>query len=206
MEQSPQNPGAPAQASTVQASAAQASAVQGSYLPENTAQSNAVQESTVQNNAAENTAVDATAAPAATALQSPAQDLALADTASVAPAEAVAPAPAEPKRMGLYSLICLPTGGFTAYFIANIPYLWMYYAYWESSSVATTTLIISFVVLLCVCFTYCALAALIVEKIATRKLPWKRSLAISARATALLVIVLTIVFFCYTSYLLRGGY
>lgn len=201
MEQSPQNPGAPAQDSTMQAST-----VQGSPLPENTAQSNAVQENTVQNNAAESTTVDATAAPAATALQSPAQDLALADTASVAPAEAVAPAPAEPKRMGLYSLICLPTGGFTAYFIANIPYLWMYYAYWESSSVATTTLIISFVVLLCVCFTYCALAALIVEKIATRKLPWGRSLAISARATALLVIVLTIAFFCIEASLFRGRF
>ena len=184
----------------------QASTVQGSPLPENTAQSNAVQENTVQNNAAESTTVDATAAPAATALQSPAQDLALADTASVAPAEAVAPAPAEPKRMGLYSLICLPTGGFTAYFIANIPYLWMYYAYWESSSVATTTLIISFVVLLCVCFTYCALAALIVEKIATRKLPWGRSLAISARATALLVIVLTIAFFCIEASLFRSRF
>lgn len=191
MEQSPQNPGAPAQDSTTQASA-----VQGSPLPENTAQSNA----------AESTTVEATAAPAATTLQSPAQDPAVDGAASAAPAEAVAPAPAEPKRMGLYSLICLPTGGFTAFFIANSPYLWMYYAYWESSSVATATLIISFVVLLCVCFTYCALAALIVEKIATRKLPWGRSLAISARATALLVIVLTIVFFCYTSYLLRGGY
>lgn len=196
MEQSPQNPGAPAQDS----------AVQGSPLPENTAQSNAVQENTVQNNAAESTTVEATAVPTATALQSPAQDPAVDGAASAAPAEAVAPAPAEPKRMGLYSLICLPTGGFTAFFIANSPYLWMYYAYWESSSVATATLIISFVVLLCVCFTYCALAALIVEKFATRKLPWGRSLAISARATALLVIVLTIVFFCYTSYLLRGGY
>ena len=196
MEQSPQNPGAPAQGS----------AVQGSPLPENTAQSDAVQENTVQNNAAESTTVEATAVPTATALQSPAQDPAVDGAASAAPAEAVAPAPAEPKRMGLYSLICLPTGGFTAFFIANSPYLWMYYAYWESSSVATATLIISFVVLLCVCFTYCALAALIVEKIATRKLPWGRSLAISARATALLVIVLTIVFFCYTSYLLRGGY
>ena len=196
MEQSPQNPGGPAQGS----------AVQGSPLPENTAQSNAVQENTVQNNAAESTTVEATAVPTATALQSPAQDPAVDGAASAAPAEAVAPAPAEPKRMGLYSLICLPTGGFTAFFIANSPYLWMYYAYWESSSVATATLIISFVVLLCVCFTYCALAALIVEKIATRKLPWGRSLAISARATARLVIVLTIVFFCYTSYLLRGGY
>lgn len=191
MEQSPQNPGVPAQAS---------------HLPDNTVQSNAAQENTVQNNAAESTTVEATAVPTATALQSPAQDPAVDGAASAAPAEAVAPAPAEPKRMGLYSLICLPTGGFTAFFIANSPYLWMYYAYWESSSVATATLIISFVVLLCVCFTYCALAALIVEKIATRKLPWGRSLAISARATALLVIVLTIVFFCYTSYLLRGGY
>ena len=196
MEQPPQNPGVPAQGS----------AVQGSPLPENTAQSNAVQENTVQNNAAESTAVEASAVPTATTLQSPEHDPAAAGAASAAPAEAVASAPAEPKRMGLYSLICLPTGGFTAFFIANTPYLWMYYAYWESSSVATATLIISFVVLLCVCFTYCALAALIVEKIATRKLPWGRSLAISARATALLVIVLTVVFFCYTSYLLRGGY
>lgn len=191
MEQQPQNPGVSAQAS---------------HLPDNTVQSNAAQENTVQNNAAESITVEATAAPAATVLQSPAQDPAVDGAVSAAPAEAVAPAPAEPKRMGLYSLICLPTGGFTAFFIANSPYLWMYYAYWESSSVATATLIISFVVLLCVCFTYCALAALIVEKIATRKLPWGRSLAISARATALLVIVLTIVFFCYTSYLLRGGY
>ncbi|WP_314659177.1 histidyl-tRNA synthetase [uncultured Rothia sp.] len=201
MEQHPQNPGAPAQDSTVQ----------GSPMPENTAQSNAMQSNasqgyTVQNNAAESTAVEATAVPAATTTQSPEHDPALADTASVAPAEAVAPAPAEPKRMGLYSLICLPTGGFTAYFITNAPYLWMYYAYWESSSVATTTLIISFVVLLCVCFTYCALAALIVEKIATRKLPWGRSLAISARATALLVIVLTIAFFCIEASLFRTRY
>lgn len=191
MEQQPQNPGAPAQAS---------------HLPDNTVQSNAAQENTVQNNAAESTAVESTAVPAATALQSPAQDPAVDGAASAAPAEAVDPAPAEPKRMGLYSLICLPTGGFTAYFIANTPYLWMYYAYWESSSVATATLIISFVVLLCVCFTYCALAALIVEKIATRKLPWGRSLAISARATALLVIVLTIAFFCIEASLFRSRF
>ena len=201
MEQHPQNPGAPAQDSTMQASA-----VQGSHMPENTVQSNAAQENTVQNNAAESTAVETTAEPAATTNQSPEQDPAVAGAASAAPAEAVAPAPAEPKRMGLYSLICLPMGGFMAFFIANIPYLWMYYAYWESSSVATTTLIISFVVLLCVCFTYCALAALIVEKIATRKLPWGRSLAISARATALLVIVLTIAFFCIEASLFRSRF
>lgn len=203
MEQTPQNPGVPAQDSTMQASA-----VQGSPLPGNTVPSNAAQGHTAQSTTAESAAVDATAVPTVTALQSPEHEPAVAGAASTVPSEAVATqnAPAEPKRMGLYSLICLPTGGFTAYFIANIPYIWMYYAYWESSSVATATLIISFVVLLCVCFTYCALAALIVEKIATRKLPWKRSLAISARATALLVIVLTIVFFCYTSYLLRGGY
>lgn len=198
MEQQPQNPGAPAQDSTVQ----------GSHLPGNTVPSNAAQGHTAQSTTAESAAVDATAVPTVTALQSPEHEPAVAGAASTVPSEAVATqnAPAEPKRMGLYSLICLPTGGFTAFFIANTPYLWMYYAYWESSSIATTTLIISFVVLLCVCFTYCALAALIVEKIATRKLPWSRSLAISARATALLVIVLTIVFFCYTSYLLRGGY
>lgn len=201
MEQSPQNPGAPAQDSTMQASA-----VQGSHLPENTAQSNAVQENTVQNNAAESTTVEAIAVPTATALQSPEHDPAVDGAVSAAPAEAVAPAPAEPKRMGLYSLICLPTGGFTAFFIANTPYLWMYYAYWESSSIATATLIISFVVLLCVCFTYCALAALIVEKIATRKLPWGRSLAISARATALLVIILTIAFFCIEASLFRSRF
>ena len=201
MEQHPQNPGAPAQDSTMQASA-----VQGSHMPENTVQSNAAQENTVQNNAAESTAVETTAEPAATTNQSPEQDPAVAGAASAAPAEAVAPDPAEPKRMGLYSLICLPMGGFMAFFIANIPYLWMYYAYWESSSVATTTLIISFVVLLCVCFTYCALAALIVEKIATRKLPWGRSLAISARATALLVIVLTIAFFCIEASLFRSRF
>lgn len=206
MEQSPQNPGAPAQDSAMQASA-----VQGSPLPGNTAQGNAMQSNasqgyTAQGSIAESTAVEATAVPAATTLQSPEYDPALADTASAAAAEAVAPAPAEPKRMGLYSLICLPMGGFMAYFIANIPYLWMYYAYWESSSVATTTLIISFVVLLCVCFTYCALAALIVEKIATRKLPWSRSLAISARATALLVIVLTIAFFCIEASLFRSRF
>ena len=198
MEQTPQNPGAPVQDSTVQ----------GSPLPGNTVPSNAAQGHTAQSTTAESAAVDATAVPTVTALQSPEHEPAVAGAASTVPSEAVATqnAPAEPKRMGLYSLICLPTGGFTAFFIANTPYLWMYYAYWESSSIATATLIISFVVLLCVCFTYCALAALIVEKIATRKLPWKRSLAISARATALLVIVLTIVFFCYTSYLLRGGY
>ena len=198
MEQTPQNPGVPALDS----------AVQGSPLLGNTVPSNAAQGHTAQSTTVESAAVEATAAPAATALQSPEHNPAAAGAASVAPSEAVSTqnAPAEPKRMGLYSLICLPIGGFMAYFIAGSPYLWMYYAYWESSSIATATLIISFVVLLCVCFTYCALAALIVEKIATRKLPWKRSLAISARATALLVIVLTIVFFCYTSYLLRGGY
>lgn len=196
MEQSPQNPGAPAQDSAVQGNTAQGNAMQ----------SSASQGYTAQGSIAESIAVEATAAPAATALQSPAQDPAVDGAASAAPAEAVAPAPAEPKRMGLYSLICLPTGGFTAYFIANIPYLWMYYAYWESSSVATTTLIISFVVLLCVCFTYCALAALIVEKIATRKLSWGRSLAISARATALLVIILTIAFFCIEASLFRSRF
>ena len=145
MEQTPQNPGVPALDS----------AVQGSPLPGNTVPSNAAQGHTAQSTTAESAAVDATAVPTVTALQSPEHEPAVAGAASTVPSEAVATqnAPAEPKRMGLYSLICLPTGGFTAYFIANIPYIWMYYAYWESSSVATATLIISFVVLLCVCFT-----------------------------------------------------
>ena len=192
MEQTPQNPGVPALDS----------AVQGSPLPGNTVPSNAAQGHTAQSTTAESAAVDATAVPTVTALQSPEHEPAVAGAASTVPSEAVATqnAPAEPKRMGLYSLICLPTGGFTAFFIANTPYLWMYYAYWESSSIATATLIISFVVLLCVCFTYCALAALIVEKIAARKLPWSRSFAIR-----LLVIVLTIAFFCIEAYLFRGG-
>ena len=92
MEQPPQNPGVPAQGS----------AVQGSPLPENTAQSNA----------AESTAVEATAAPATTTLQSPGREPAVAGAASAVPSETVATqnAPAEPKRMGLYSLICLPIG------------------------------------------------------------------------------------------------
>ena len=68
MEQSPQNPGAPAQASTMQ----------GSPLPENTAQSNASQGYTAQGSIAESIAVEATAAPATTALQSPEHDPALA--------------------------------------------------------------------------------------------------------------------------------
>lgn len=109
MEQSPQNPSAPAQASTMQ----------GSPLPENTA----------QNNATESTTVEATAVPTATALQSPEHDPALASTASAAPAEAVAPAPAEPKRMGLYSLICLLVAVPLGVSIGGIPLMSLYLTY-----------------------------------------------------------------------------
>lgn len=119
MEQQPQNPGAPAQDS----------AVQGSHMPENTAQSNAAQENTVQNNAAESTTVEATAVPAAPTIQSPEQDPALADTASAAPAEAVAPAPAEPKRMGLYALVCIPAAVPLGASIGGIPLMWLYLTY-----------------------------------------------------------------------------
>ena len=62
----------------------------------------------MQNNAAESTTLEATAVLTATALQSPAQDPAVDGAASATPTEAVASAPTEPKRMGLYSLICLP--------------------------------------------------------------------------------------------------
>lgn len=111
MEQTPQNPGVPALDS----------AVQGSPLPGNTVPSNAAQGHTAQSTTAESAAVDATAVPTVTALQSPEHEPAVAGAASTVPSEAVATqnAPAEPKRMGLYSLICLPTGGFTAYFIGK---------------------------------------------------------------------------------------
>ena len=194
MEQSPQNPGVPAQASTMQ----------GSPLPENTAQSNAVQENTVRNNAAESTTVEATAARAATALQSPAQDPA-AGTASVAPAEAVAPAPAEPKRMGLYSLICLLVAVPLGASIGGIPLMWLYLTYTTGPN-ATLLIIASIIIWVCIAFAYCALVAWITEAIATRKLPWAQSLGKCARAMALDTIIITIIFFCLTASLIGSRY
>lgn len=199
MEQSPQNPGAPAQDSTMQAST-----VQGNPLPENTAQSNAVQENTVRNNAAESTTVEATAARAATALQSPAQDPA-AGTASVAPAEAVAPAPAEPKRMGLYSLICLLVAVPLGASIGGIPLMWLYLTYTTGPN-ATLLIIASIIIWVCIAFAYCALVAWITEAIATRKLPWAQSLGKCARAMALDTIIITIIFFCLTASLIGSRY
>lgn len=195
MEQSPQNPGAPAQDS----------AVQGSPLPENTAQSNAVQENTVQNNAAESTTVEASAVPTATVLQSPEYDPALADTASVAPAEAVAPAPAEPKRMGLYSLICLLVAVPLGASIGGIPLMWLYLTYTTGPN-ATLLIIASIIIWVCIAFAYCALVAWITEAIATRKLPWAQSLGKCARAMALDTIIITIIFFCLTASLIGSRY
>ena len=194
MEQSPQNPGAPAQDS----------AAQGSPLPENTAQSNAVQENTVRNNAAESTTVEATAARAATALQSPAQDPA-AGTASVAPAEAVAPAPAEPKRMGLYALVCIPAAVPLGVSIGGIPLMWLYLTYTTGPD-AIRLIIMSIVIWACVAFAYCALVAWITEAIATRKLPWAQSLGKCARAMALDTIIITIIIFCLTASLMGSRY
>lgn len=184
MEQSPQNPGAPAQDS----------AVQGNPLPENTAQSNA----------AESTAVEATAAPTATALQSPAQDPA-AGTVSVAPSEAVAPAPAEPKRMGLYALVCIPAAVPIGASIGGIPLMWLYLTYTTGPN-APRLIIMSIVIWACVAFAYCALVAWITEAIATRKLPWAQSLGKCARAMALDTIVITIIFFCLTASLMGSRY
>ena len=195
MEQSPQNPGAPAQDS----------AVQGSPLPENTTQSNAVQENTVQNNAAESTTVEASAVPTATVLQSPEYDPALADTASVAPAEAVAPAPAEPKRMGLYSLICLLVAVPLGVSIGGIPLMWLYLTYTTGPN-ATLLIIASIIIWVCIAFAYCALVAWITEAIATRKLPWAQSLGKCARAMALDTIIITIIFFCLTASLMGSRY
>ena len=192
MEQSPQNPCAPAQDSTMQAST-----VQGSPLPENTAQSNA----------AESTAVEATAAPTATALQSPAQDPAVDGAASTSPSEAVATqnAPAEPKRMGLYALVCIPGAVPLGVSIGGIPLMWLYLTYTTGPN-ATRLIIMSIVIWACVAFAYCALVAWITEAIATRKLPWAQSLGKCARAMALDTIIITIIFFCLTASLIGSRY
>ena len=187
MEQSPQNPGAPAQDS----------AVQGSPSPENTAQSNA----------AESTAVEATAAPTATALQSPAQDPTVDGAASTSPSEAVATqnAPAEPKRMGLYALVCIPGAIPLGVSIGGIPLMWLYLTYTTGPN-ATRLIIMSIVIWACVAFAYCALVAWITEAIATRKLPWAQSLGKCARAMALDTIIITIIIFCLTASLMGSRY
>lgn len=195
MEQSPQNPGAPAQGS----------AVQGSPLPENTAQSNVAQGNTVQNNAAESTTLEASAVPTATALQNPAQDPAVDGAASATPAEAVAPAPAEPKRMGLYSLICLLVAVPLGVSIGGIPLMSLYLTYTTGPN-ATLLIIASIIIWVCIAFAYCALVAWITEAIATRKLPWAQSLGKCARAMALDTIIITIIFFCLTASLIGSRF
>lgn len=188
MEQTPQNPGAPAQDS----------AVQGSPLPENTAPSNAAQGHTAQNNAAESTTVEATAVPTATALQSPEHDPAAAGVASAASAEAVAPAPAEPKRMGLYALVCIPAAVPLGVSIGGIPLMWLYLTYTTGPN-APRLIIMTIIIWACIAFAYCALVAWITEAIATRKLPWAQSLGKCARAMALDTIIITIIIFCLTA-------
>lgn len=195
MEQSPQNSGAPAQGS----------AAQGSPLPENTAQSNAAQENTVQNNAAESTTLEASAVPTASVLQSPEHGPAVDGAASAAPAEAVAPAPAEPKRMGLYSLICLLVAVPLGASIGGIPLMWLYLTYTTGPN-ATLLIIASIIIWVCIAFAYCALVAWITEAIATRKLPWAQSLGKCARAMALDTIIITIIFFCLTASLIGSRY
>ena len=197
MEQQPQTPGAPAQDSTMQAST-----VQGSPLPGNTAQGNAMQSNasqgyTAQGSIAESTAVEATAVPAATTLQSPAQDP-VAGTASTAPAEAVAPAPAEPKRMGLYALVCIPAAVPLGVSIGGIPLMWLYLTYTTGPN-APRLIIMTIIIWACIAFAYCALVAWITEAIATRKLPWAQSLGKCARAMALDTIIITIIIFCLTA-------
>lgn len=195
MEQTPQNPGAPAQDS----------AVQGSPLPENTAPSNAAQGHTAQSTTVESAAVEATAVPTATALQSPAQDPAVDGAASAAPAEAVAPAPAEPKRMGLYSLICLLVAVPLGVSIGGIPLMSLYLTYTTGPN-APLLIIASIIIWVCIAFAYCALVAWITEAIATRKLPWAQSLGKCARAMALDTIIITIIFFCLTASLIGSRY
>lgn len=195
MEQTPQNPGVPALDS----------AVQGSPLPGNTVPSNAAQGHTAQSTTAESAAVDATAVPTVTALQSPEHDPAAAGVASAAPAEAVAPAPAEPKRMGLYSLICLLVAVPLGASIGGIPLMWLYLTYTTGPN-ATLLIIASIIIWVCIAFAYCALVAWITEAIATRKLPWAQSLGKCARAMALDTIIITIIFFCLTASLIGSRY
>lgn len=180
MEQSPQNPGAPAQDSTTQAI-------------------------TVQNNAAESTTLETSAVPTATTLQSPAQDPAVDGAASATSAEAVAPAPAEPKRMGLYSLICLLVAVPLGASIGGIPLMWLYLTYTTGPN-ATLLIIASIIIWVCIAFAYCALVAWITEAIATRKLPWAQSLGKCARAMALDTIIITIIFFCLTASLIGSRF
>lgn len=200
MEQSPQNPGAPAQGS----------AAQGSPLPGNTAQGNAMQSNasqgyTAQGSIAESTAVEATVATAATVLQSPEYDPALADTASVAPSEAVAPAPAEPKRMGLYSLICLLVAVPLGVSIGGIPLMSLYLTYTTGPN-APLLIIASIIIWVCIAFAYCALVTWITEAIATRKMPWAQSLGLCARVMALDTIIITIIIFCLTASVVGSRY
>ena len=200
MEQSPQNPGAPAQGS----------AAQGSPLPGNTAQGNAMQSNasqgyTAQGSIAESTAVEATVATAATVLQSPEYDPALADTASVAPSEAVAPAPAEPKRMGLYSLICLLVAVPLGVSIGGIPLMSLYLTYTTGPN-APLLIIASIIIWVCIAFAYCALVTWITEAIATRKMPWAQSLGLCARVMALEAIIIAITFSFLLSALNGGRY
>lgn len=197
MEQQPQNPGAPAQDSTVQ----------GSHLPGNTVPSNAAQGHTAQSTTAESAAVDATAVPTVTALQSPEHEPAVAGAASTVPSEAVATqnAPAEPKRMGLYALVCIPAAVPLGVSIGGIPLMWLYLTYTTGPD-AIRLIIMSIVIWACVAFAYCALVAWITEAIATRKLPWAQSLGKCARAMALDTIIITIIIFCLTASLMGSRY
>ena len=197
MEQTPQNPGAPAQDS----------AVQGSPLPVNTVPSNAAQGHTTPSTTVESAAVEATAAPTATALQSPEHESAVAGAASTVPSEAAATqnAPAEPKRMGLYALVCIPAAVPLGVSIGGIPLMWLYLTYTTGPN-APRLIIMSIVIWACVAFTYCALVAWITEAIATRKLPWAQSLGKCARAMALDTIIITIIFFCLTASLMGSRY
>lgn len=192
MEQTPQNPGVPVQDS----------AVQGNPLPGNAAQGH-----TAQSTTAESAAVDATVAPAATTLQSPEHESAAAGAASTAPSEAVATqnAPAEPKRMGLYALVCIPAAVPLGVSIGGIPLMWLYLTYTTGPN-APRLIIMSIVIWACVAFAYCALVAWITEAIATRKLPWAQSLGKCARAMALDTIIITIIFFCLTASLMGSRY
>ena len=137
----------------------------------------------------------------------PEHEPAVAGAASTAPSEAASTqnAPAEPKRMGLYALVCIPGAVPLGVSIGGIPLMWLYLTYTTGPN-ATLLIIMSIVIWACVAFAYCALVAWITEAIATRKLPWAQSLGKCARAMALDTIIITIIFFCLTASLMGSRY
>ena len=114
-------------------------------------------------------------------------------------------APAEPKRMGLYSLICLLVAVPLGVSIGGIPLMSLYLTYTTGPN-APLLIIASIIIWVCIAFAYCALVTWITEAIATRKMPWAQSLGLCARVMALEAIIIAITFSFLLSALNGGRY